>query len=154
MRTSAQGGRKTTTDVENLVEAYDSFWRPRQERPRMSFWKSLFGGSASREGSASGAAGAKTTRAKTTRSVEHIGFLIEAATRPAFLACRARVEHTRFLIEAAPFPAEGQYQVAGVISKEIGGVRKQHHFVRADRCSTPEDATEIALRKGRQIVDE
>jgi hypothetical protein len=93
----------------------------------MSFWKSLFGGSASRDASASGAAGAKTTR-----SIEHAGFLIAAA----------------------PFPAEGQYQVAGVISKEVGGVRKEHRFVRADRCGSPEDATEIALRKGRQIVDE
>ena len=88
----------------------------------MSFWKSLFGGSAT-----------------------------AAATQPQVVK---QVEHDGYLIEAMPYAEAGQFQVAGVISKEIGGERKSHRFVRADRFSTIEDAAEFALRKGRQIVDQ
>lgn len=63
-------------------------------------------------------------------------------------------EHNGFLIQAAPYPEAGQYQVAGTISKEVGGVRKEHRFVRADRFATLDEAAEFALMKGRQIVDQ
>jgi hypothetical protein len=63
-------------------------------------------------------------------------------------------EHDGFTITAEPFAAEGQYQVAGTITKEIGGVVKSYRFVRADKCASADDAAEIALRKGRQIVAE
>jgi hypothetical protein len=89
----------------------------------MSFWKSLFGGS--RAGS-------------------------QAASEPRTIK---QVEHKGFLIEAQPYPEAGQYQACGVISKEIGGERKQHRFVRADRFSTPDDAADFTIMKGRQIVD-
>ena len=64
------------------------------------------------------------------------------------------VEHKGFRVRATPFKAEGQYQTCGVISKEIGGVLKEHSFIRADRFADIETAADVALSKGRQIVDE
>ena len=63
-------------------------------------------------------------------------------------------EHKGFTIEAQPYKEGGQFQLAGVISKEIDGVRKEHKYVRADRFTSIDEAAEIALVKGRQIIDE
>jgi hypothetical protein len=64
------------------------------------------------------------------------------------------IEHKGFTIRATPFKAEGQFQCCGVISKEINGEVKEHKFIRADRFASIDDATDIALRKGQQVVDE
>ena len=53
-----------------------------------------------------------------------------------------------------PYPEQGQYQVAGVISKQVGGEKREHRFVRADRFATVEEAAEFAIHKGRQIIDQ
>ena len=66
----------------------------------------------------------------------------------------SEVEHKGFKIRATPFKEAGQYQTCGVISKEIGGVQKEHKFIRADRFPAIETAAEIAISKGKQIVDE
>ena len=63
-------------------------------------------------------------------------------------------EHKGFTIEAQPYKEGGQFQLAGVISKEIDGVRKEHKYVRADRFTSIDEAADIALVKGRQIIDE
>ena len=90
----------------------------------MSFLKKLFGGGASGEG--------VETEGKAAKQVEHRGFTIIAM----------------------PFKADGQYQTCGVVSKEIDGVVKEHKFIRADRFSGLDDAVDISIRKGMQIVDE
>jgi hypothetical protein len=66
----------------------------------------------------------------------------------------APVEYNGFIIRPAPYKAEGQYQTAGTIEKEIGGVRKEHQFIRADRHATLEDATAFTLAKARQMIDQ
>ena len=43
---------------------------------------------------------------------------------------------------------------AGVITKDIGGVAKEHKFIRADRHASYDDAVEFSLGKARQIVDQ
>jgi hypothetical protein len=91
----------------------------------MSFLKKLFGG-----GSAADASGA------------------------AEPVAGKEIEHKGFTIRATPFKAEGQFQCCGVVIKEIGGEVKEHKFIRADRFASIDDATDIALRKGQQIVDE
>lgn len=63
-------------------------------------------------------------------------------------------DHNGYKIEAQPYPEAGQYQVAGVISKTLNGEVKQHRFVRADRFGSIEDAAEVALMKGRQMIDQ
>ena len=66
----------------------------------------------------------------------------------------APVEYNGFTIRAAPYKAEGQYQTAGIITKEVGGVAKEHKFIRADRHASYDDAVEFSLAKARQIVDQ
>ena len=64
------------------------------------------------------------------------------------------LEHKGFMIEARPYKEGGQFQLAGVISKEIDGMRKEHRFIRADRFTSIDEAADIAIAKGRQIIDE
>jgi len=66
----------------------------------------------------------------------------------------APVEYNGFIIRAAPYKSEGQYQTAGIVEKEINGVRKEHKFIRADRHASYDDAVEFSLAKARQIVDQ
>ena len=76
----------------------------------------------------------------------------EEAAGPAATAKEA--EHKGFIIRATPYKEGGQYQTAGTIVKEIEGQMKEYKFVRADRFSTIEEAAELSLSKGRQIIDE
>ncbi|MEZ5773846.1 MAG: HlyU family transcriptional regulator [Hyphomicrobiaceae bacterium] len=73
---------------------------------------------------------------------------------PAVAPVAASAEHKGFTIEARPYKDGGQYQLAGLVWKEVDGVRKEHRFIRADRFSGAEEAATIALMKGRQMIDE
>ena len=63
------------------------------------------------------------------------------------------VEYKGYVIRAAPYKSNGQYQTAGIIAREIGGVRKEHRFIRADAHVSYEDAVTFTLNKARQIID-
>lgn len=65
-----------------------------------------------------------------------------------------QVEHKGFLVSATPYKAEGQYQTCGVVSKTIDGEAKEHRFIRADRFAGLDDAADIAIKKGIQLIDE
>jgi hypothetical protein len=91
----------------------------------MSFWKNLFGGGGG------GAAG---------KSIE-----------PAVVAEEA---YKGFTVKSLIMPVGSEYQLAGLIEKEIDGELKSYKFVRADRFSSKEDVVSFALAKGRQIIDE
>jgi hypothetical protein len=69
-------------------------------------------------------------------------------------AVAAEAEHKGFTIRATPFKEGGQFQTCGVVAKEIGGVVKEHKFIRADRFATMDDAVQVSLSKGRQLIDE
>ena len=73
---------------------------------------------------------------------------------PSAPATAKQIEHKGFIIRATPYKAEGGYQTCGVVSKEIGGVMKEHKFIRADRFAALDDAVDISLKKGQQLVDE
>jgi hypothetical protein len=64
------------------------------------------------------------------------------------------IEHKGFTIAATPYKNDGQYQTCGVVSKEIAGEVKEHKFIRADRFAGLDEAVDVTLRKGQQIVDE
>jgi hypothetical protein len=66
----------------------------------------------------------------------------------------AAEEYKGFTIRAAPYKSEGQFQTAGIVEKEIAGVRKEHKFIRADRHASYDDAVAFSLSKARQLVDE
>lgn len=63
------------------------------------------------------------------------------------------VEYKGYVIVAAPYKNNGHYQTAGTIAREIGGVKKEHRFIRADAYVTYEDAVAFTLNKARQIID-
>jgi hypothetical protein len=63
------------------------------------------------------------------------------------------VEYKGFVIRAAPFKNNGHYQTAGIIARDVGGVRKEHRFIRADAYASYDDAVNFTLNKARQIVD-
>jgi hypothetical protein len=63
------------------------------------------------------------------------------------------VEYKGFIIRPAPFKSEGGYQTAGTIERDIGGVRKEHRFIRADAFASFDDAVTFTLSKARQMVD-
>lgn len=65
-----------------------------------------------------------------------------------------QIEHKGFTVSATPFKADGQYQTSGIVSKEIDGVLKEHRFIRADRFAGLDDAIDVSIRKGVQLIDE
>jgi len=73
---------------------------------------------------------------------------------PANAAPARQVEHKGFVVSATPFKEGGQYQTCGIVSKEIGGVTKEHKFIRADRFAGMDDAVDISIKKGIQLVEE
>jgi hypothetical protein len=66
----------------------------------------------------------------------------------------AEGEHKGFRILAMPYQDNGQWQMCGVIEKEISGEMKSHRFVRADRFSSAEEAAEPTLAKARMMIDQ
>lgn len=63
-------------------------------------------------------------------------------------------EHEGFRIRATPYKEGGQFQLCGVISKEIDGALCEHRFIRADRFASLEDAVQMTFMKARQIIDQ
>jgi hypothetical protein len=78
----------------------------------------------------------------------------EAAASAAPGAPAKQIEHKGFMVSATPFKADGQYQTSGIVSKEIDGVLKEHRFIRADRFAGLDDAIDVSIRKGIQLIDE
>jgi len=89
----------------------------------MSFWKSLFGGGKA------------------------------ASDGPAQQPAGETVEYNGYLIRAAPLKEGGKFLTAGTIVKEVGGVRKEHNFVRADSHGSFDEASSFSITKARQIID-
>jgi hypothetical protein len=63
------------------------------------------------------------------------------------------VEYKGYVIRPAPFKSEGQFQTAGAIQREIGGVMKEHRFIRADAFASFDDAVSFTVGKARQMID-
>lgn len=76
------------------------------------------------------------------------------SSEPAEPKVAGELEYKGFLIRATPFKQDGQWQLCGVISKEIDGVVKEHKFIRADRFASLEDIVSTTLNKGQVIVDQ
>lgn len=64
------------------------------------------------------------------------------------------IDYKGFKIAATPFKAEGQWQLCGVVSQTVDGERKEHRFIRADKFTDIEQAHDMALQKGRLIIDQ
>ena len=66
----------------------------------------------------------------------------------------AAQEYKGYAIAATPIKESGQWRLAGHITKEIGGVAKEHKFVRADLFSSKEEAEQFAFVKAQLIIDQ
>lgn len=80
------------------------------------------------------------------------GSLPDGGAAPAKAA--ATQDYEGFTVEATPFVESGQYQVCGVIRREVDGTMKEHRFIRADKFAAKDDAVDMIFRKARQIIDE
>lgn len=63
-------------------------------------------------------------------------------------------EYEGFMITPAPIAEGGQFRLCGTITKDIGGEQKEHKFIRADVCQSKTQANELALIKGKQMIDQ
>ena len=66
----------------------------------------------------------------------------------------AQVDYNGYLIETTPMPEGGQFRVCATISKDVDGATKTHQLIRADICSTAQEASDMAIRKSKQVIDE
>lgn len=66
----------------------------------------------------------------------------------------AAVEYKGYRIRPTPYPANGQYQTAGVVEKDFAEGVKEHRFVRAETHPTQDGATAFAITKGKQLIDQ
>jgi hypothetical protein len=63
-------------------------------------------------------------------------------------------DYKGFQILPEPIKEGQQYRVAARISKEVGGVMKTHHLIRADTIASHEDALKTSTAKAKQMIDE
>jgi hypothetical protein len=64
------------------------------------------------------------------------------------------VEYGGLTIRAAPIADGGQWRLAGVLIKQSNEGSLQRNFVRADVLANKEEAEELSVCKGKQIIDE
>ncbi len=64
------------------------------------------------------------------------------------------MEFDGFVVRATPFEEGGQWQLCGVISREVDGATKEYRFVRADRFADRDTAIEMAFHKAKRIIAE
>jgi hypothetical protein len=63
------------------------------------------------------------------------------------------IEYNGYRIRPTPYPANGVYQTAGIIEKDVADGVKEHRFIRADTHQSKEDAVAFAISKAKQIID-
>lgn len=59
-----------------------------------------------------------------------------------------------YVIQPEPKSENGQWHVAGVITREGVTDGPEHRFIRADTYSSKDDADAFSIRKAKQIIDE
>ncbi len=63
-------------------------------------------------------------------------------------------DHNGFRIFPAPVKEGGQYRLGARIVKEVDGTEKTHHLIRADTFADPDHASEAAIVKAKQLIDQ
>ena len=64
------------------------------------------------------------------------------------------VDYKGFHIATTPIDEVGQFRVCAMVTKEVDGEMKTHKLIRADMCTSAQEASTIALRKAQQMIDE
>ena len=78
----------------------------------------------------------------------------DAAAPAAAASVTAEIEYKGYVIKAAPRLDKGQFLVAGSVERTIDGTLRTHTFVRADRSPDRDEISEMALAKGRLMIDQ
>jgi hypothetical protein len=63
-------------------------------------------------------------------------------------------DYKGYTIIPSPRPNGGQYNTAGLITREIEGEVKKHQFIRADTHGSRDEAIRHSVTKAKQIIDE
>lgn len=66
----------------------------------------------------------------------------------------AEADYEGFHIATNPMDEGGQFRVSALITREVDGELKSHRLIRADVCSSAQEASDMAMRKAKQIIDE
>jgi len=69
-------------------------------------------------------------------------------------ATASAVDYQGFSIFPEPQREGNVYRLAARITRDVDGVVKEHMLIRADTLESAEAASEAALRKAKQIIDE
>lgn len=64
------------------------------------------------------------------------------------------VEHEGFTIFPTPINEGGQYRVSARIEGVVDGEAKVHELIRADVIRDLDEATEMSVRKAKQLIDQ
>ena len=64
------------------------------------------------------------------------------------------VEYSGFRIQPAPKSAGHGWTTEAIITKDIDGQNRSHHFIRADQSSDREAAISLAVTKSRIMIDQ
>ncbi len=64
------------------------------------------------------------------------------------------VEYQGFRIIPKPMKEAGGYRIAARLEKDVGGEVKRHDLIRADVCTSLEEAKTAALAKAKSLIDE
>jgi len=59
-----------------------------------------------------------------------------------------------FHIATMPMDEGGQFRVCAMITKEVDGETKTHKLIRADMSGSQKEASDISMRKAKQMIDE
>lgn len=78
----------------------------------------------------------------------------DTAGAPAGPKVLGEESHEGYVIKAIEMKAGSEYQLAGLIEKEIDGELKSSQFIRADRLASADMASAAAIDKGKQIIKE
>ncbi|MCY3769814.1 MAG: HlyU family transcriptional regulator [Gammaproteobacteria bacterium] len=63
-------------------------------------------------------------------------------------------EYQGFKIQLTPKQGNNGWSTEAIISKEVGGELKTHHFIRADTTGSKEGAMELITIKTRTLIDQ
>ncbi|WP_417582978.1 HlyU family transcriptional regulator [Pelagibacterium sp.] len=78
----------------------------------------------------------------------------ETSQETAAPAVDGQEEFEGHTIKATLMKVGGEFQIAGIIEKQVEGETKTYSFIRADKFANKDDCIATTLAKGRQIINE
>ncbi len=75
-------------------------------------------------------------------------------TKPKAPTVVESIMYDGYKIDTTPMNEGGQFRLCALITKEVDGITKTHNLIRADVLASKEQASEEAIRKAKQVIDE